>query len=98
MHTGETVRMALSPAPAGTGIIFRVDGTEIKAVSENVGDTSYATTLEKGRVKVRTVEHLLAALAGLQVDNIYVDLSGVGSAHHGRQRQGLRRCGYRGRH
>ena len=76
LHSGETVRMELSPAPAGTGIIFRVDGTEIKAASENVGDTSYATTLEKGRVKVRTVEHLLAALAGLQVDNIYVDLSG----------------------
>ena len=76
LHTGEAVRMELSPAPAGTGIIFRLDGTEIKAASENVGDTSYATTLEKGRVKVRTVEHLLAALAGLQVDNIYVDLSG----------------------
>lgn len=76
LHTGEAVTMMLSPAPAGTGIIFRVDGTEIKAVSENVGDTSYATTIEKGRVKVRTVEHLLAALAGLQVDNIYVSLSG----------------------
>jgi UDP-3-O-[3-hydroxymyristoyl] N-acetylglucosamine deacetylase len=76
LHTGETVRMELSPAPAGTGVIFRLDGTEIEAVSENVGDTSYATTLEKGRVKVRTVEHLLAALAGLQVDNVYVDLSG----------------------
>ena len=76
LHTGEAVRMELSPAPAGTGIIFRLDGAEIKAASENVGDTSYATTLEKGRVKVRTVEHLLAALAGLQVDNIYVDLSG----------------------
>jgi UDP-3-O-[3-hydroxymyristoyl] N-acetylglucosamine deacetylase len=76
LHTGETVRMELSPAPAGTGVIFRLDGMEIEAVSENVGDTSYATTLEKGRVKVRTVEHLLAALAGLQVDNVYVDLSG----------------------
>ncbi len=76
LHSGETVRIGTLPAPAGTGIIFRVGGTEIKAASENVGDTSYATTLEKGRVKVRTVEHLLAALAGLQVDNIYVDLSG----------------------
>jgi UDP-3-O-[3-hydroxymyristoyl] N-acetylglucosamine deacetylase len=76
LHTGEAVRLELCPAAAGTGIIFRVDGVEIKAVSENVGDTSYATTIEKDRVKVRTVEHLLAALAGLQVDNVYVDLSG----------------------
>ncbi len=79
--------MTLLPAPAGTGIIFRVGGKgdgwreEIKAVSENVGDTSYATTLVGGRssgggARVRTVEHILAALAGLGVDNAYAELSG----------------------
>ena len=94
LHTGEDVRITLLPAPAGTGIIFRVghDGdagdrgravgaAEIKAVSENVGDTSYATSLVRsdgGRcARVQTVEHLLAALAGLGVDNLYVELSGA---------------------
>jgi UDP-3-O-[3-hydroxymyristoyl] N-acetylglucosamine deacetylase len=71
--------MTLRPAAVNTGIIFRrVDMDpvpEIKAFATNVGDTSMNTTLEQDGAKVSTVEHLLSALAGLGIDNAYVDLS-----------------------
>jgi UDP-3-O-[3-hydroxymyristoyl] N-acetylglucosamine deacetylase len=79
IHTGEKVLMTLRPAAVNTGIIFRrVDMDpvpEIKAFATNVGDTSMNTTLEQDGAKVSTVEHLLSALAGLGIDNAYVDLS-----------------------
>lgn len=79
LHTGEKVYMTLRPAPANTGIVFRrVDletPVEIEARAENVGETMLGTTLVRGDVKVATVEHLLSALAGLGIDNAYVDLS-----------------------
>jgi UDP-3-O-[3-hydroxymyristoyl] N-acetylglucosamine deacetylase len=74
LHTGKHVRMVMCPAPAGTGVVFRVDGKTIKASYENVAETSYATTLKSGTVRVRTVEHLLGALSGLSIDNVYVDM------------------------
>ncbi len=79
LHTGEDVRMTLLPASAGTGVVFRGGrgGKETRAVSENVGDTAYATTLVGGGTKIQTVEHLLAAFAGLGVDNACVELSGA---------------------
>ena len=82
LHSGEDVWMTLLPAPAGTGIIFRVARPgerreEIRAVSGNVGETAYATTLVGGGTKIQTVEHLLAAFAGLGVDNAYVELTGA---------------------
>jgi len=62
-----------------SGIIFRrVDldeVVEIKACPENVGDTTLSTTLSRGEVCVSTVEHLLSAMAGLGIDNAYVDVS-----------------------
>jgi UDP-3-O-[3-hydroxymyristoyl] N-acetylglucosamine deacetylase len=68
----------LRPAPANSGIIFRrVDlkvPVEIAARTENVGDTRLSTTLIKGTVKISTVEHLLSALAGLGIDNAYIDV------------------------
>ncbi|MGH8495321.1 MAG: UDP-3-O-acyl-N-acetylglucosamine deacetylase [Gammaproteobacteria bacterium] len=79
LHTGEKVFMTLRPAPVNTGVIFRrVDLDEpvdIPATAENVGDTMLGTTLVRGDARVSTVEHLLAAFAGLGIDNAFVDLS-----------------------
>lgn len=79
IHTGETVYLTLHPAPADAGIVFRrIDLTpvvEIPARSEFVGDTTMSTTLQKNGVRVSTVEHLLSALAGLAIDNCYIDVT-----------------------
>jgi UDP-3-O-[3-hydroxymyristoyl] N-acetylglucosamine deacetylase len=79
LHSGEKVFLTLRPAAPDSGIIFRrVDfrqPVEIHARAEHVGDTSLSTTLTTGDVRVMTVEHLLSALAGLGIDNAYVDLS-----------------------
>ncbi|MBE9526457.1 MAG: UDP-3-O-acyl-N-acetylglucosamine deacetylase [Proteobacteria bacterium] len=79
LHSGEKVYLTLRPAAENTGIIFRrVDLDEpvdIQARAENVGDTTLSTTLEKDGVKISTVEHLLSAMAGMGIDNAYVDLS-----------------------
>jgi len=79
LHTGEKVYLTLRPAAANTGIIFRrVDLPEpvlIEAMPQNVGETTLSTTLHKNGVRVSTVEHLLSALAGLGIDNAYVDVS-----------------------
>lgn len=79
LHTGDKVYLTLRPAAADTGIVFRrVDfdtPVDIKACPENVGETQLSTTLVKDSVKISTVEHLLSALAGLGIDNAYIDLS-----------------------
>ena len=79
LHTGDKVYMALKPAPVDSGIVFRRTDldpvVEIKGLALNVGETTLSTALVSGEVKVSTVEHLLAALAGLGVDNAYVELS-----------------------
>ncbi len=79
LHTGEKIYLTLSPAPVDAGIIFRrVDldpVVEIPARAENVGDTRLSTTLVQGDVRISTVEHLLSAMAGLGIDNAYIDLS-----------------------
>ena len=79
LHTGEKVYLTLRPAPPDSGIIFRrIDLTspvEIPAKAENVGDTRLSTTLVKDSVRISTVEHLLSALAGLGIDNAYIDVS-----------------------
>ncbi|MCO8162097.1 UDP-3-O-acyl-N-acetylglucosamine deacetylase [Pseudomonas sp. 21LCFQ02] len=79
LHSGEKVYLTLKPAPVNTGIVFiRTDldpVVEIKAWAESVGETTLSTTLVQGDVKVGTVEHLLSAMAGLGIDNAYVELS-----------------------
>jgi UDP-3-O-[3-hydroxymyristoyl] N-acetylglucosamine deacetylase len=79
LHSGEKVYLTLKPAPADSGIVFcRTDldpVVQIPAVAGNVGKTTMSTTLVKGDVKVDTVEHLLSAMAGLGIDNAYVELS-----------------------
>ena len=79
LHTGKKVLLTLRPAPTNTGIIFRrvdIDPTvEIPAKPKYVGDTSLSTTLVKNKVRISTVEHLLSALAGFGIDNVYIDLT-----------------------
>lgn len=79
LHTGEKVYLTLRPAPVDAGVIFRrVDldpPVEVRAKAENVGDTTLSSTLVDGDVRISTVEHLLSAMAGLGIDNAYVDLS-----------------------
>ncbi len=79
VHTGQMVYMTLRPAPVNTGIVFRrIDlnpVVEIPAHFSHVGETSMCTCLTKDGVRVATVEHLMSALAGLGIDNLYVDLS-----------------------
>jgi len=73
------VYLTLSPAPIDTGVVFRrVDSTPpvvIPGHPLNVQDTELATSLGKDGVRVSTVEHLMAALAGLGIDNCFVDVS-----------------------
>jgi UDP-3-O-[3-hydroxymyristoyl] N-acetylglucosamine deacetylase len=79
LHTGEKVYLTLRPGAVDGGIVFRrIDletPVEIKASPLHVGETQLSTTLVNGEVKISTVEHLLSALAGLGIDNAYVDLS-----------------------
>ena len=79
LHTGDKVYMTLRPAAPNTGIVFRRTDlnppVDLKSRPFNVGDTRLSTTLVNGDVRVSTVEHLLSAMAGLGIDNAYVDLS-----------------------
>src|ERR671919_1665672 len=78
LHTGQKVRIALRPAPPDTGVVFRridlATPVDIPARADLVGEARLASTLIKDGVKVHTVEHLMSALSGLGVDNVYVDL------------------------
>ncbi len=79
LHTGKKVYLTLRPAPTNSGIVFRrVDLTpnvDIPGNPLNVRDTILATSLGKGEVRISTVEHLMAAFAGLGIDNCRVDVS-----------------------
>ncbi|MBC7535877.1 MAG: UDP-3-O-[3-hydroxymyristoyl] N-acetylglucosamine deacetylase, partial [Ferruginibacter sp.] len=80
LHTGINVDMTLKPAHAGFGFQFqRVDlpgSPIIKADCDLVTDTSRGTTLELNEVKVSTVEHVLASLVGMGVDNCLIEING----------------------
>lgn len=80
LHTGAPVTMTLRPAPVNSGVVFcRTDlpGTPtIPATPAHVIDVHYATTIARDGARVKTIEHLMAALAGLGVDNLAVDLAG----------------------
>jgi len=78
IHRGEHVHLQLRPAQPGTGIVFvRTDlGVSIPARAENTRDLSYATTLASRGVEVGTVEHLMAALAGMGITNLFIDIDG----------------------
>ncbi len=79
LHTGEKVYMTLRPAAPNTGVMFRrvdlPDPVDVPGNALLVGETTLGTTLIQDGVRVATVEHLMSALAGLGIDNVYVDLS-----------------------
>jgi UDP-3-O-[3-hydroxymyristoyl] N-acetylglucosamine deacetylase/3-hydroxyacyl-[acyl-carrier-protein] dehydratase len=78
LHSGNRVNMTILPAPANSGVRFRrvdLEGQpEVEARIENVSETNRSTTIAKGNVKIHTVEHVLAALAGFGVENAVVEL------------------------
>src|SRR5712692_649468 len=75
LHSGELVQLTLTPAAADTGILFRAaDGTLVPADIEHVVDGRAATTVGAFGVRVRTIEHLMAAAAALGIDNLVVDV------------------------
>ncbi len=80
LHTGTKVTLTLRPAAADTGIIFRrVDletPVDVPARAVNVTDTRLSTLIEQDGARISTVEHLMSAMAGLGIDNAYVDISG----------------------
>jgi len=80
LHSGAPVQVTLTPARAGSGIVFvrsdRGEPVEIPARPEQVRSTRLATTLGQGEARVGTVEHLLAALYGLGIDNVRVEVDG----------------------
>lgn len=81
VHTGRKVSLTLKPAPINTGIIFRrVDldpVVEIPALPEYIGDTRFSTTLSHQGATVSTVEHLMAAMSGLGIDNAFIEINDV---------------------
>ena len=80
LHTGVKVNLRLCPAPANSGVVFRrtdLEGFVIEAQARNVARVSYATSLMKKGVLISTTEHLLSALAGLEVDNSIVEIDNL---------------------
>lgn len=80
IHTGASVTMKLKPAEPNTGIIFkRVDLPEkplVKVDVDNVIETNRSTTIEVNGARISTIEHLMAALVGMQIDNVLIEIDG----------------------
>ena len=79
IHTGKDVKLTFNPAEANTGYVFkRVDlegNPLIEALSKYVVNTQRGTTLEKKGIKLKTIEHVLAALVGLEIDNVLIEIN-----------------------
>ena len=84
LHSGKKVNLSLRPAAVNTGIVYRridlENPVDIKATPESVQETMLSTTLVKdvgsgSEIKVSTIEHLMSALAGMGIDNVYIDIS-----------------------
>ena len=79
LHTGESVKVNLVPSDANTGIVFvrtDLDNAEIPALAKHINRTNRQTILQKGDASVGTVEHLMASLYALGIDNLRVELNG----------------------
>lgn len=79
IHTGRKIKLTLQPAPEDLGIVLRrtdAGGIEIRALASEVASVELATTLGRDDVTISTVEHLLAAVRALDIDNLWVDLDG----------------------
>ena len=81
LHSGLEVGLTLRPAPVNTGVVFRraVEGgtVEIPARPASIGGAANATTLSASGAQISTVEHLLAAIYCLGIDNVWVDMDGA---------------------
>lgn len=81
LHTGDVVRLTFEPAEADFGFVFQRTDIEneprVKADANFVVDTSRGTTIEQNGAKVYTIEHVLAALVGLDIDNVLIKLNGA---------------------
>lgn len=79
IHTGNKVKLTFKPATADFGYVFKridmINQPEIEALSKYVVDTQRGTTLEKDGVKLKTIEHVLAALVGLEIDNVIIEIN-----------------------
>ena len=80
LHSGKLASIAIHPAPTNTGVIFvKQVGDQMlscPATIQNLGQTDHCTTLQSADFQVQTVEHILAALAGLEIDNAYIEVQG----------------------
>lgn len=79
LHTGESVKVSLIPSEVNTGIVFvrtDLENTEIPALAKHINRTNRQTILQKGNASVGTVEHLMASLYALGVDNLRIELNG----------------------
>ena len=79
LHAGGTVNMTLSPAPSGSGVLFRrtdLGGKEIPALYDRVGETRLGTVIAQGDASVGVIEHLMAAVAGAEIDDLLVTVDG----------------------
>jgi len=79
LHCGKPIRMTLSPAAPGTGVVFRradLGGREIAARYDKVSETRLGTVIAEGDTSVGVIEHLMAAVAGLGIDDLVVELDG----------------------
>lgn len=80
LHTGVEVELTFNPAPDNHGYKFRRVDLEgqplVSAVAENVVDTSRGTTIEEKGVRISTIEHVMASLVGLGIDNVLIDING----------------------
>lgn len=77
IHRGENVNLIMKPSPENSGILFKIKNTKIKATPNNISSTNFNTTLQKNNIKIQTTEHLLAALYGLQIDNVEIEIDNL---------------------
>ncbi|MCX5722624.1 MAG: UDP-3-O-acyl-N-acetylglucosamine deacetylase [Nitrospirae bacterium] len=79
LHSGEPVTLTLRPAPVNTGVVFvnrkSANGASLAASIEHLVATELCTAISGNGFQVKTIEHILAALAGLGIDNVYVDVN-----------------------
>ncbi len=87
LHTGVPVTMTLLPAPPDHGVVFVVGPEQVRipVCPESLINGHYATTIGAEGVQIQTVEHLLAAVRGLGIDNLLIELDGPGAARDGRE-------------
>ncbi len=79
LHSGQRVEMTLRPAQPDTGIVFRrvdlPEPVDMPITAQAIVDTRMASTIGVGNAKVHTIEHLMSALCGLGIDNLYIDIT-----------------------